>query len=138
MGNCIMLNIILEKLTNNLITGLNALQEGFLIGVLNRAIEKQQNLQIVRNIVEDKYTKVSEIVYQSDDCIIYKTYQNTTDDWSVKYPYRFVYLKDDKWIKSNEIFDTFDNAYLAYLGNKHLGNNNEFSFFANRMLGVKD
>lgn len=55
-----------------------------------------------------------------------------------KYLIRFIYLNDDKWVKLGNVFDTFDNAYLCYLGVKHIGTNNVFVFFANRMLGIKE
>lgn len=93
MKKFIMLNVILKKLKDNQINGLNSIQTGFLTGVLTRAIKSQQNLQDVKGIVEKMSNdKLSEILYQSDEVVIYKVYVNCDDnDWTKKISHQ-IYL----------------------------------------------
>lgn len=49
-------------------------------------------------------------------------------------PFTYALKRDGKWKHSNSYYETHEIAYLAALGNKHLGSMNDFALFASRML----
>lgn len=99
-------------------------------------LEENQNnkeKELVKTIGLDK--NVSEIILSTNEVIIYTV--KGIAEWEVKYPYRSIYFKDGKWKRNGTVSPSFDVAYLSYLEKKHLGENNQFTDFALKMLEIK-
>ena len=94
--------------------------------------KRMEDRELVEKVAREK--NLSEVVFSTDDVKIYKVY--TLDEWDNKYPYRVIYLYEGKWHVINKVAQTFDVAFLIYLGHKHLGRNSQFATFAHKMLGI--
>lgn len=116
-------------------SNLNRLQKSVAKGIVDRANEYEETEIKNRNLIEQvSGEKVSEIVLSTDWVKIYTV--RGRDDFDRKNPFRSIFLSEDGWKRNPEVSPDLNSAYLSYLGNKHLGPNNQFSIFGMKMLGI--
>lgn len=127
---------LIELVNNN---DLPSIQKNILNGFIERAYADEVK-HIEDRVLCERISNesVSKVLYSTDEVKIYKINPSGKDDWSVKYPFRLIYLdqKFNKWFRASSISPTFDIAFLVYLKDKYLGVNSDFVFFATRMLGI--
>jgi hypothetical protein len=118
---------------------LGKLQKNVVLGTLKRAFEEQGqrlfDIGFIRTI--SKQENISEIVFSDEGIKIYKVRARANaseENWDVKYPYRFIYLKDGKWEGGQLASPTFETCFLNFLSEKYQGNNSQFAQFAVKML----
>lgn len=102
------------------------------------AYEERDQNQTDRKFVEETASEkhVSDIVFKSDSIIIYTVYGN--DDWSVKYPFRSIYLdKKQQWRRCGTVSHSLESAFLIAIGERQLGSNSQFHGFAAKMLELE-
>lgn len=112
------------------------IQKNILNGFIERANLQHSLNRELRLLVEQVASekKLSEIILSTDDVIIYTVKGH--DEWSVKYPYRSIYLKGGKWHRTNTVSPNLEVAFLIYLEYKYLGAGSQFSNFAMKMLEI--
>jgi hypothetical protein len=102
-----------------------------LVSLGEQYIEKfDADVKIISNFTGET---VENIILSTDEVKIYKIVP-TKDEWTVKYPYRVVFKKNDKWGRCHTVCTSFDEAILTYLGEKYDGQNSQFASFAMKML----
>ena len=114
------------------------MQKNVMIGFINRAEQKQNEISEDKNLIEKvaNEKKLSEIILSTDEVKIYTVYGK--EDWDVKYPYRSIYKNSEgNWRRCDTVSPNLDLAYLVYLEKKHLGLNSQFVQFATKMLEIK-
>lgn len=119
---------------------LNQMQKNVSLGFIRRAKENEEKRTEARELVERAYgekSSIQEIVVQLEDLIIFKVFPVREDDWTAKYPFRSILLKDDKWQRTNMVSPSLDIAFLIYLEKKYAGDNSQFTDFAMKMLEMK-
>ena len=90
------------------------------------------NRELVETVAREKH--LLDILYVSDEVIFYTVFGD--DEWSKKYPVRFIYKNDkDNWVRCATVAPTMDAAYLVYLENKQKARG--FADFALKMLDIK-
>lgn len=111
--------------------------KGFVVRNTEKEEKEQADLEIVKTFGREKY--IDSIVLSTDEVKIYKVVANPKDDWTIKFPYRLIYVDSKKgnWTRANMVSPTLTTAYLVYLGVKHLGENSQFVDFACQMLDIK-
>jgi hypothetical protein len=105
------------------------------MGALERESEKIKKEREVKDTLY-KRDIVSEISFVGDDIAIVKTKSPAKDSGFYEgNPFYFqVVVKKAEWERLSEICFNFDEAILIALGFKYQGLNNQFAFFAKRML----
>lgn len=112
-----------------------SMAKGFVERSVDQVNEKNKIRKIIEGESEDSRTYISDIVYYSDEVIIYTASGNS--DWDKKYPFRSIFLnKKGEWEKTNVVSYNFETAFLVYLQYKHLGANSQFVDFARKMLEI--
>jgi len=87
----------------------------------------------------DKSICIDKIILSTDDVKIFTVVNDS--EWNAKWPYRFVYFSkyDNEWVSGHEQYANLEDAFLAFLEQKHLQTfNSSFVVFAKRMLRIKD
>lgn len=79
---------------------------------------------------------VEEVILSTNDVKIYKIVSKPDDEWTTKYPYRFVFMGKINWRRGSTVCVTFDECLLSYLAAKHDGENSQFANFAMKMLSL--
>lgn len=128
----------LEDLING--SDMNQLQKNVSLGFVSRAKESEEQRRNLRKLVEETANEknLNEIILSTDEVIIYTVLpRRTGDEWDIKYPFRSIYFKDEKWQRVNTISPTLDTAFLCYLEYKYLDANSRFTDFALKMLEIK-
>lgn len=98
-----------------------------------RSEEENKLLEILDKIEYHAFNlKIKEILFHNDEVIFYSVTSRNSHDQ--QYPYRFIYKKDDKWLRSIHISNNFENLFLQFLETKYLGLNSQFTQFAIKML----
>ncbi len=125
----------LQKLIDD--SDLNQIQKNINKGFILRAEDAENKKQEDRDLIETVYGKRAEdVVLSTEDVKIFKI-RETKDEWDIKYPYRAIYFKDGKWLRTNTVSPTLEVMFLVYLENKYIGVNSQFTDFAMRMLEIK-
>lgn len=108
-------------------------------GFVHRAKENEDKRAEARELIEKVYNKctLEDISIITDEFIIFKIIGRKGDEFDIKYPYRSIFFKDNKWYRIHTVCTSIDEALLAYLGEKYLGSNNTFAYFAMKMLEIK-
>ena len=106
---------------------------GFILRAKDFETEKRKDRDFIEETASIK--NLAEVVLSTDEVKIYTIRGN--DKWDVKYPFRSIYLKDGKWIRSHVVSPSLDVAFLVYLGEKYQGGNSQFTDFALKMLEIK-
>lgn len=134
----IMRTDILKTLVAN--SEMSTLQKNMLQGFISRAEEDKGNYDLKRDLIEkigkEKY--IEEIIISTEDLIAYKVHPKGETDWETLYPYRFIYYKGGNWTRCNTVCHSIDVALLTFLGCKYLKDDNDFAFFASKMLGIEN
>lgn len=118
----------------------SVIQKNSLKGFVERACKKDNRDRDLRQFVSEIATEpnIDEIVFSDEDVIIYTVNVRKNDEWSQKYPFRFLVKRESgAWLKANEVSPTFEIAFLYYLGYKYDGLNSRFANFALKMLDIK-
>lgn len=125
----------LEDLIND--SDMNQLHKNVSLGFVSRAKESEEQKRNLRKLVEEttNVKNLDTIVLSTDEVIIY-TVRNG-DEWDIKYPFRSIYFKDEKWQRVNTVSPSLDTAFLCYLESKYLDANSRFTDFALKMLEIK-
>ena len=107
------------------------------LGYISRAKDYETEKRKDRDSIEEtaNIKNLGEVVLSTEEVKIYTTRGN--EEWDVKYPFRSIYLKDGKWIRSHVVSPSLDVAFLVYLGEKYQGGNSQFTDFALKMLEIK-
>jgi hypothetical protein len=125
----------LKELVSN--SDLKPYQKNSMAGFIARAKAYEEanmsDVVLIEQIV--KGTKYPDVIISTDEVKIYRV--SGTDEWSVKYPYRSIFLKDGRWMRSDTVSPTLEIAMLVYLEKKYDGDNSQFTSFAMRMLRIK-
>jgi hypothetical protein len=128
----------IEKLKELVSNGdLKPIQKNVTLGFIERAKDAEERRQKDRTLIEQvaNEKRLSEVIISTDEVKIYTV--GGADEWSVKCPYRSIFLRDGRWMRSDTVSPTLEIAMLVYLEKKHDGDNSQFTSFAMRMLGVK-
>lgn len=90
----------------------------------------------IEDLIKDiaRVKNIEEVILSTDEVKIYKVMSNRSDSWTLDYPYRIIINKSGVWKNVNEVVATFDDAFLLYLREKHLGSNSDFVHFVKKML----
>lgn len=123
----------LEDLING--SDMSPIQKNISLGFISRAKESEDNRRTDREIIEKLTRKVKDVVLSTEEVKIYTVYGDS--EWDIKYPFRSIYFKDEKWQRVNTVSPTLGVAFLNYLEYKHLDANSRFTDFALKMLGIK-
>jgi hypothetical protein len=112
---------VIKKLVED--SGLPKMQKNVMLGFLTRAEEKENQRSEDKKLIEQvaSVKNLSEIILSTDQVKIYTV--SGTEEWDVKYPYRFIFLKDGKWDISSMVSPTLDIAFFVYLEQKYVGVN---------------
>lgn len=121
---------------------LSELQKKMFKGFVERNREAEQKASDLRSLIKDiTGDNVKDIIFKNEDVTVFTVMKDPRNDWSEKYPYRYIYRynkdrKDSKWVRGISVFETFDQAYLDYLGVSKLGTQGGgyFKDFAIKML----
>lgn len=108
------------------------------LGFISRAKEYETEKGKDRDFIEETASikNLGEVVLSTEEVKIYTIRGNK--EWDIKYPFRSIYLKDDKWLRSHVVSPSLDVAFLVYLGEKYQGGNSQFTDFALKMLEIED
>ena len=115
---------------------MNQMQKNSHLGFIFRAKENEDKRTEVQDLIEKVYGKctLESIPIITDDFIVFKVIGRKDDDWDVRYPYRGIFFKNDKWSRIHTVCSSVDEFLLIYLGEKYLGCNSPFADFAMKML----
>lgn len=115
----------------------NQLQKNILKGFVLRAEQNETERRKDRELIEEvaNIKNLSEVVLSTEDLKIYTVYGK--DEWDIKYPYRAIFLENNKWLRTNTVSPSLDVAFLVYLEKKYLGSNSQFTDFTLKMLDIK-
>lgn len=121
---------------------LSELKKKMLKGFIERNRESEQKASDLRSLIKGiTGDKVEDIILENENVTVFTVMKDPRNDWSEKYPYRYIYRynkdrKDNKWVRSISVFETFDQAYLDYLSVSKLGiqGGGYFKDFALKML----
>ena len=115
---------------------MNQMQKNSHLGFIFRAKENEEKRTEVRDLIEKVYGKhtLESIPIITDDFIVFKVIGRKDDDWDVRYPYRGIFFKNDKWKRIHTVCSSVDEFLLTYLGEKYIGGNSSFADFAMKML----
>jgi len=127
---------VLENLIEK--SDLPQFQKNSLKGFTIRSKERELENFKIRNLVEEvaKVKNLSEILFSNDEVIFYSVNSKDENNWDYKYPIRSIYLKNERWNRTNTVCPSLDVAFLIYLEKKYIGENSEFSYFAMKILGI--
>lgn len=108
--------------------------------IVQRGREDLSNNLKVRDIVFMNGNPASDydVITFTDELIIYKVgkYITNETEWDVKYPYRILIYKNDKWDRIASVCRTYDEALILYLSEKYIGSSRG-SEWVMRMLGIQ-
>ena len=105
---------------------------GFLNVADNERNIRRKDIELIQKIANEKI--IADIILSTNEVKIYTTAGK--DEWSIKYPFRIIYFKNNSWLNINEVSQSLDLAYLIYLQHKHIGLNSQFADFAAKMLEI--
>lgn len=112
-------------------------QKSIMNGFIDRAKDGQERIIEDRRLIKQvsNVNNLSEVILSTDEVKIYTV--SGKDECDVKYPFRCIYIdKNGTWQRCNDVSPTLDLAFLVYLQHKHLGLNNQFVYFAMKMLEI--
>lgn len=111
-----------------------AMMTGFIERAKNDETKNQEDRALIEQVANEK--KLLRVIFSTDEVKIYTI--TGKQEWDIKYPYRSIYLgKNGTWQRTSIVSPNFDLAFLAYMQNKHLGQNSQFLDFVVKMLEIK-
>lgn len=117
---------------------MNQLQKNVTKGFITRAKEAEDKRNRTRDLIEEVYGKdrIDEVLLTTDELIVFSISGRKNDPFDNKFPIRGVSFnqKKNRWERINTACSTLDEMFLTFLEKKYLGDNEQFTHYAMKML----